>query len=62
MEKHCNHAYVQRCKSYCDKNLECRVMKIRDTCIFCGKELEERVSYMNDLPKRKLFYFGSHLK
>lgn len=58
----CQHAYVTRVKIYYDKKLECRVRKETDTCLFCGRLANERITYMNDPPRRKLPYFGPHLK
>lgn len=58
----CFHAYVTKRHDYYDKQKGCRVVRDYDTCIFCGMKSKERVSYMNDPPKRKLPYFGPHLK
>ena len=58
----CRHAYVTRYRTYYDKNQQYRIRREVDTCIFCGRKLEERVIWMNDPPKRKLPYFGSRLK
>ncbi|MCR0266163.1 hypothetical protein MKC73_19925 [[Clostridium] innocuum] len=55
----CKHAYITKCPIYYDK--ECRGIREYDICIFCGRKTEERLSYMNDPPKRKLPYFGPHL-
>lgn len=50
----CNHAYVKKIeKTYYDRNLNCRVLLEKSTCIFCGKKQTERSYYM-DPPKRKL--------
>ena len=54
----CKHAYITKQRIYYDKG--CRVIREYDTCIFCGRKTEERLSYMNDPPKRKLPYFGPH--
>nr|DAZ78201.1 MAG TPA: zinc finger protein [Caudoviricetes sp.] len=58
----CHHAYVTKAKNYYSKTKGCRVVKYHDTCIFCGRKSAERTSYVNDPPKRKLPYFGEHLK
>lgn len=50
----CNHAYVLYYRTYYDKKLKCRVRIERDTCIFCGKKLKERVIWVKDPPKRRL--------
>lgn len=57
-----SHAYAQQCKTYYDKKLGCRVVTYHDACVFCGRKSAERTSYVNDPPRRKLPYFGAHLK
>lgn len=50
----CSHAYAKKVeKTYYDRNLKCRILVEKSTCIFCGKEQTERSVYM-DPPKRKL--------
>lgn len=58
----CHHTYNTNAKTYYDKENGYRIVKYHDTCIFCGQKLPERTSYMNDPPRRKLPYFGAHLK
>ena len=50
----CHHAYVLCYRTYYDKNLNCRVRRETDNCIFCGKKLKERVVWVKDPPRRKL--------
>lgn len=58
----CNHAYISKRKSHYDKNQRYRIVYEYDTCIFCGHKTTERRIVVKDPPKRKLPYFGEHLK
>ena len=49
----CEHLYITTCKKYYDKNLECRVRKEKDICIFCGHKSYERVFRAKDPPKKQ---------
>ncbi len=57
----CVHAYIEQVhSSYYDSKLDCRTLKIKRTCIFCGKT-ESEVIHVKDPPERRLPYFGKHL-
>ena len=59
----CNHSYVTKVKKYFDKKKQCKVRVEKDTCIFCDKKAEVRRFYSQQTSvKRKLPYFGPHLK
>ena len=59
----CDHSYVTEVKTYFDKEKKCKVRIETDTCIFCGKKGEVRRIYSQQTNvKRKLPYFGPHLK
>lgn len=58
----CHHIYTIVYTTYYDKRLDCRVRKETDTCIFCGHKFAERRIAVKDPPKRRLPYFGPHLK
>ncbi len=47
MCKHVYHEVVEG--SYYDKNLECRTVKVKRACIFCGRK-EREVTYVKDPP------------
>nr|DAH05213.1 MAG TPA: hypothetical protein [Caudoviricetes sp.] len=49
-------------REYYDRNLQCSVHVEYDICFFCGYRTRERRGYVKDPPKRKLPYFGNHLK
>nr|DAP11591.1 MAG TPA: ATP-dependent Clp protease ATP-binding subunit [Caudoviricetes sp.] len=58
----CRHSYCEIVEDqYCDKRLMYRTLKIKRTCIFCGRT-EREVRHVKDPPKRKLPYFGKQLK